>query len=47
LQSLSWCVYLLCVVLARFIGLYKLGRILEGSWPIKTMLEGLTDQRAG
>jgi hypothetical protein len=47
LQSLSWCVYLLCVELARFAGLYHLSCILESGWPVKAMPEGLTDQRAG
>jgi hypothetical protein len=47
LQSLSRCVYLLCVELARFTGLYQLGCILEGGWPVKAMPEGLTDQCAG
>jgi hypothetical protein len=47
LQSLSSCVYLLCVELARLAGLYHLNCILESGWPVKAMPEGLTDQRAG
>jgi hypothetical protein len=33
--------------LARFAGLYQLGRILESDWTVKAMPEGITDQRAG
>jgi hypothetical protein len=40
-------VYLLCVELTRLAGLYHLSCILEGGWPVKAMLEGLTDQCAG
>jgi hypothetical protein len=47
LQSLSWCVYLLCMELARLAGLYHLSCILESGWPVKAIPEGLTDQRAG
>ena len=47
LQSLSWCVYLLCVELARLAGLYHLSCILESGWPVEAVPEGLTDQRAG
>jgi hypothetical protein len=47
LQSLSWCVYLLCVELTCLAGLYHLSCILEGGWPVETMAEGLTDQCAG
>jgi hypothetical protein len=47
LQSLSWCVYLLCMELTRLAGLYHLSCILESCWPVKTMLEGLTNQCAG
>ena len=47
LQSLSRCVYLLCMELSCFAGLYQLSYILECCRPIKTMPEGLTDQHAG
>jgi hypothetical protein len=47
LQSLSQCVYLLCMELACFVGLYHLSCILESCWPVKTMPEGLTNQCAG
>jgi hypothetical protein len=47
LQSLSWCVYLLCMELTRLAGLYHLSCILESGWPVEAMPEGLTDQRAG
>jgi hypothetical protein len=47
LQSLSWCVYLLCMELACFIGLYNLSCILESCWSVKAMSEGLTNQCAG
>jgi hypothetical protein len=47
LQSLSYCVYLLCMELTRLAGLYHLSRILESCWPVKAMLEGLTNQFAG
>jgi hypothetical protein len=47
LQSLSWRVYLLCVELARLVGLYHLSCILESGWPVKAKPEGLTDQCAG
>ena len=47
LQSLSWCVYLLCVELTRLAGLYHLSCVLESDWPVKAMPEGLTDQCAG
>jgi hypothetical protein len=43
LQSLSWCVYLLCVELTRLAGLYHLSCILESGWPVEAMPEGLTD----
>jgi hypothetical protein len=47
LQSLSWCVYLLCVELTRLAGLYHLSCILESGWPVEAMPEGLTDQCTG
>jgi hypothetical protein len=47
LQSLSRCVYLLCMELTCFAGLYQLGYILESSWPVEAVLEGLTNQCAG
>jgi hypothetical protein len=47
LQSLSWCVYLLCMELTCLAGLYHLSCILESGWPVEAMLEGLTDQCAG
>ena len=47
LQSLSWCVYLLCMELTCFAGLYQLGCILESSWLVEAVLEGLTNQCAG
>jgi hypothetical protein len=47
LQSLSWCVYLLCVELTRLAGLHHLSCILESGWPVEAMPEGLTDQCAG
>jgi hypothetical protein len=47
LQSLSRCVYLLCMELACLAGLYHLSCILESSWPVKAMPEGLTNQCAG
>jgi hypothetical protein len=47
LQSLSWCVYMLCMELTGLVGLYHLSCILEGGWPVEAMPEGLTDQRAG
>jgi hypothetical protein len=47
LQSLSRCVNLLCVELTCFAGFYQLSCILESSWPIEAMLEGLTDQCVG
>jgi hypothetical protein len=46
LQSLSWCVYLLCMELTCLAGLYHLSCILEGGWPVEATPEGLTDQRA-
>jgi hypothetical protein len=46
LQSLSWCVYLLCMELTRLAGLYHLSCILESCWPVKTMPKGLTNQCA-
>jgi hypothetical protein len=45
LQSLSRCVYMLCMELTCFAGLYQLRCILEGGWPVKAMPKGLTDQR--
>jgi hypothetical protein len=47
LQSLSWCVYLLCRELTRLAGLYHLSCILESGWPVEAVPEGLTDQCAG
>jgi hypothetical protein len=47
LQSLSRCVYLLCMELACFAGLYQLSCILEGGWLVEAMPEGLTDQCVG
>jgi hypothetical protein len=47
MQSLSWCVYLLCMELACLAGLYHLSCILESGWPVKAMPEGLTNQCAG
>jgi hypothetical protein len=47
LQSLSRCVYLLCMELTCFAGLYQLSYILESGWPIETVPEGLTNQCAG
>jgi hypothetical protein len=47
LQSLSRCVYLLCMELTCFVGLYQLGCILESSWSVEAMPEGLTNQCAG
>jgi hypothetical protein len=47
LQSLSRCVYLLCMELTCFAGLYHLSCILESSWPVEAMPEGLTNQCAG
>jgi hypothetical protein len=47
LQSLSRCVYLLCMELTCFAGLYQLSCILESSWPIKVVPEGLTNKCAG
>jgi hypothetical protein len=46
LQSLSWCVYLLCMELTRLAGLYHLSCIMEGGWLVEVVPEGLTDQRA-
>jgi hypothetical protein len=43
LQSLSWSVYLLCMELACFAGLYQLSCILERCRPVKAMPEGLTN----
>jgi hypothetical protein len=47
LQSLSRCVYLLCMELTCFAGLYQLSCILESSWPVEAVPEGLTNQCAG
>jgi hypothetical protein len=47
LQSLSWCVYLLCMELTCFTGLYQLSCILESGWPIEAVPEGLTNQCVG
>jgi hypothetical protein len=47
LQSLSRCVYLLCMELTCFAGLYQLSCILESSWPIEAVPEDLTNQCAG
>jgi hypothetical protein len=47
LQSLSWCMYLLCMELTRLAGRYHLNCILESCWPVKTMPEGLTNKCAG
>ena len=47
LQSLSRCVYLLCMELACFAGLYQLRCILESGWPIEAVPKGLTNQCAG
>jgi hypothetical protein len=47
LQSLGWCVYLLCMELTCLAGLYHLSCIMESGWPVKAMPEGLTDQCAG
>jgi hypothetical protein len=41
------CVYLLCMELTCFAGLYNLSYILESSWPVEAMPEGLTNQCAG
>jgi hypothetical protein len=43
LQSLSWCVYLLCMELTRLAEIYHLSCILESGWPVEAVLEGLTD----
>jgi hypothetical protein len=43
LQSLSRCVYLLCMELTRLAGIYHLSCILESGWPVEVVLEGLTD----
>jgi hypothetical protein len=47
LQSLSRCVYLLCMELTCFARLYQLSCILESGWLVETMLKGLTNQCAG
>jgi hypothetical protein len=47
LQSVSRCVYLLCMELTCFAGLYQLSCILESGWPIEIVPEGLTNQCAG
>jgi hypothetical protein len=47
LQSLSRCVYLLCMELTCFAGLYQLSCILESSWLVEAVLEGLTNQCVG
>jgi hypothetical protein len=47
LQSLSQCVYLLCMELTCFAGLYQLSCILESGWPIEAVPEGLTNQCVG
>jgi hypothetical protein len=47
LQSLSWCVYLLCMELTRLAGLYHLSCILDSCWLVKAMPEGLTNQCVG
>jgi hypothetical protein len=47
LQSLSHCVYLLCMELTCFARLYQLSCILESGWPIEAVPEGLTNQCAG
>jgi hypothetical protein len=47
LQSMNWCVYLLCVELARLAGLYHLSCILESGWSVEAIPKGLTDQCAG
>jgi hypothetical protein len=47
LQSLSWCVYLICMELTCFAGLYQLSSILESSWLVEAVPEGLTNQCAG
>ena len=47
LQSLSRCVYLLCMELACFTRLYHLSCILESSWPVEAMPEGLTNHCVG
>jgi hypothetical protein len=41
LQSLSWCVYLLCMELTRPAGLYHLSCILESCWPVKASRKAL------
>jgi hypothetical protein len=43
LQSLNQCAYLLCMELTCFVGLYQLSCILESSWPVEAVLEGLTN----
>jgi hypothetical protein len=47
LQSLSRCVYLLCMELTCFAGLHQLSCIMESSWLIEAVPEGLTNQCAG
>jgi hypothetical protein len=47
LQSLSRCVYLLCMELTCFAGLYQLSCIRESSCPVEAVPEGLTNQCAG
>ena len=46
LQSLSRCVYLLCMELACFAGPYQLSCILEYCRPVEAMPKGLTNKRA-
>ena len=43
MQSLSQCVYLLCMELTCFVGLYQLSCILESGWPIETRDENGPD----
>jgi hypothetical protein len=47
LQSLIQCVYLVCMELTCFVGLYQLSCILERSWLVEAMPEGLTNQCVG
>jgi hypothetical protein len=46
-QSLSRRVYLLCMELTCFAGLYQLSCILESSWSVEAVPEVLTNQCAG
>jgi hypothetical protein len=47
MQHLYWCVDLLDMKLAFVTGLYQLDGVLEGCRPVKSVLKGFTDQRAG